>query len=663
MRRLDLSRVAPRNADVLNADSDSAEVLIHSTSGGVSLPGGYDAESKYLIGYIEILEDHSLPMMLRFYGENDESERVYIRFVLLPGVKTLACFELSCVDMKNGTLDRDAGMLKKVVYGTRCERGDITRVELGCKEVFHDVRVRFEGFYVSDEKPREFPLPDIRLVDEMGQWSMKDWQGKAESVDSMARAIRENMKPAAFPVREWNRWGGDSRRRIKEGTGFFSRAKTEDGRWHLCDPDGCDYFSMGVCCVRPEQYGDITYTEKQIALNMRAPEYKEFFREAKHPWFDKTMRGFDFCGANLKRVFGSEYKEKWVEMTYGILMGCGVNSQGNGSNLDYGSDKCRLPYVRQLRDFPKTKTYIFRDFPDVLSPEYAENSSAYAKQLEAWKDDANLIGYFLQNEPNFGFIRDAVVANEVLNNPEDTYCRRGLIDWLRGKYENVEALNCAWGAGFEAFSDLSNRYSDMTAIYPRSLDDLREFSRFLVSEFCRVPSDACKKVDPNHMNLGMRWAKMQNPDLLAGWENFDVFSFNCYNFDVAADMDFITGAGIDLPLLVGEYHCGALDRGLPSTGLKGVENQFERGVMWRGFVETCAAHPFGVGAHWFQYQDEFCLGRFDGENYQIGLIDICMKPYSEMTDAIRETAYVLYDVRNGFSAPYARKPKTIPMVG
>jgi hypothetical protein len=72
---------------------------------------------------------------------------------------------------------------------------------------------------------------------------------------------------------------------------------------------------------------------------------------------------------------------------------------------------------------------------------------------------------------------------------------------------------------------------------------------------------------------------------------------------------------------------------------------------------------FGVGAHWFQYNDQFCLGRPDGENYQIGLVDICMQPYPEMMDAVMAAAAVLYKVRNGEIAPYDRIPVTIPMIG
>ena len=84
--------------------------------------------------------------------------------------------------------------------------------------------------------------------------------------------------------------------------------------------------------------------------------------------------------------------------------------------------------------------------------------------------------------------------------------------------------------------------------------------------------------------------------------------------------------------------------------------------MWRHFVKKCAAHPSGVGAHWFQYNDQFCLGRFDGENYQIGMVDVCMQPYPELMEAVLATSEVLYRVKNGEVEAYGRLPEGISMI-
>ena len=71
------------------------------------------------------------------------------------------------------------------------------------------------------------------------------------------------------------------------------------------------------------------------------------------------------------------------------------------------------------------------------------------------------------------------------------------------------------------------------------------------------------------MNLGMRWAWVSDPDVVTGWENFDVFSINCYVHDPTAAIQNIVDLGVDLPHVIGEFHFGALDAGPSSTGLKG----------------------------------------------------------------------------------------------
>ena len=47
---------------------------------------------------------------------------------------------------------------------------------------------------------------------------------------------------------------------------------------------------------------------------------------------------------------------------------------------------------------------IYRDFPDVYAEEYEEGCRRFAAQLTAYRDDPLLIGYFLNNEPAWGFV-------------------------------------------------------------------------------------------------------------------------------------------------------------------------------------------------------------------------------------------------------------------
>ena len=152
------------------------------------------------------------------------------------------------------------------------------------------------------------------------------------------------------------------------------------------------------------------------------------------------------------------------------------------------------------------------------------------------------------------------------------------------------------------------------------------------------------------------------PLLVSGWECFDVFSINCYAQDPTPALERVRELKVDLPVMIGEFHFGALDRGLTATGLEAVENQAERAKAYRYYTERVAAHPQGVGCHWFQCYDQFALGRFDGENYQIGLMDICLQPYPDMAGAVESTARAVPGILTGAEEPFAERPRSLPMI-
>lgn len=666
--KIDLREAVARQASILEADEAGCTVLLGAKGGGISFPQLVNTKERYVVGDVEVLEEHSVAMAFRCYLPGEEEERLGMRFGLLPRYKTRICLDLDLLDNRTIFTNRTPGTLKLVIHGQRTERDQVERFELGIEKTFHDVKIRLENFQLTDEFPKEFPMPSKKLVDAFGQWKEKEWPGKIHSLEELKEKLHALEKEMDYPFPEWNRWGGDASRKLCEGTGFFATKKTEDGRWHLVDPDGCDFFSIGPCLVQPGDWGRYDNFEECCDwLPEGDPEYAECFqqittRRAAYMPVDH-YKMVNYIGLNMKRVYGKEWEEKWAEISRNVLKGHGLNSQGNFPMLHVNDGKGCIAYVRELPDFPVTDTLIFRDFPDVLSEQYAERSKAYASQLEGWKDDPWLIGYFLRNEPEFNFVEDLAIADEVLRNPARTCCREGLIRFLQEKYGTIEALNEGWGTVFGTFEALYEPIDACSTRYPGSAADIREYSAFLIREYIRVPAQACREVDPNHLNLGLRWSKAYNTLMMSGWEYFDVFSINCYDFDPTKDMDFAKNAGVDLPIMIGEYHCGALDRGLPATGLKGVTNQEERGVMWRHFVEKAAAHPYGVAAHWFQYNDQFCLGRFDGENYQIGMMDVCMQPYPELMEAAYQTSKVLYRVKNGEEAPYEREPESIPMIG
>ncbi len=134
---------------------------------------------------------------------------------------------------------------------------------------------------------------------------------------------------------------------------------------------------------------------------------------------------------------------------------------------------------------------------------------------------------------------------------------------------------------------------------------------------------------------------------------------NCYQEKVpAATVDNIHKL-LRRPVMVGEWHFGALDVGLPASGIGHLKNQEDRGKAYRVYLEDAASQPNCVGVHWFTLYDESALGRFDGENYNIGFMDVCNRAYEELGRAAIASHERMYTVR-GQVKPFDDAPQYLP---
>ena len=173
--------------------------------------------------------------------------------------------------------------------------------------------------------------------------------------------------------------------------------------------------------------------------------------------------------------------------------------------------------------------------------------------------------------------------------------------------------------------------------------------------------EACKRVDPNHLNLGARYYTVPPDWALEGMKCFDVFSVNGYQQRVRPELGTLS-AQVERPVMIGEWHFGALDVGLPASGIGHVRDQKARGQAYRVYLEDAAAKPWCVGVHWFTLYDESALGRFDGENWNIGFLDVCNRPYNEIGRAARASHERLYEVARGEAKPYDDAPEYLPLL-
>jgi len=178
------------------------------------------------------------------------------------------------------------------------------------------------------------------------------------------------------------------------------------------------------------------------------------------------------------------------------------------------------------------------------------------------------------------------------------------------------------------------------------------------TKFLGMVDAAIKKYDPNHLNLGIRYGGSPPDDIIkASKGHFDVFSMNVYGYSInqktLQKIYDLTG----LPIIIGEFHFGTPGRGL-APGLAQTRNQEERGVAYRYYVENAAANPALIGTHWFQWIDQPSTGRNDGENYNIGFLDVTDRPYTGLVDAAKETFKRLYEVHSGKIPPVGRQAIT-----
>jgi hypothetical protein len=180
----------------------------------------------------------------------------------------------------------------------------------------------------------------------------------------------------------------------------------------------------------------------------------------------------------------------------------------------------------------------------------------------------------------------------------------------------------------------------------------RAFDRFL-----EVINAAIKRHDPNHLNLGLRFGSGVPPvEMLRASKSFDVYSMNVYAVSVSTQTLEEVYQATGRPIIVGEFHFGVPGRGL-AAGLVQVRDQAERGTAYRYYVEQAAAFPAFIGSSWFQWVDQPSTGRNDGENYNIGLVDVTDRPYQELIDAMKATHRRLQAVHAGKTAPFDVKPR------
>jgi hypothetical protein len=485
-----------------------------------------------------------------------------------------------------------------------------------------DSQLTIYSLALSAAEPKDDVLDRRPIIDRYGQWIPENWPGKVHSDEDLRAAWNQDRPAGArYPFCPL---GGDSSQSLR-ATGFF-RTERMDGRWVLVDPHGHPFFSSGMDLVG--------YRQGSFATRITGREFLYEQLPPPGPAWLTPEKDVSFYVANIMKRFGEGWEAKWRDHILARLRDWGFNTIANWSERDVAVGS-GMPYVLPLSGWTTRKTFPFPwDFPDVFSEEFERNvEEAARRQCAPLKDDANLIGWFVGNEPHWAreFSSLTPWPDMLLADPEPSATKAELQRRLAVDPANAARIKDQWVfvCGRKYFETIQK---------------------------------AIRRHDPNHLILGIRFAGSPHEEWIRMSALFDVFSVNIYSATFAPDPGrvkrFAELSG--RPVLIGEFTACAPGRGLQGLfyWVHKVKDHAERGVAYRYYVEQAAADPHIVGTHWFQMVDDLPTGRpSDQERLNYGFIDVLDLPYPDLVRAARQTHARLYELKFGKVKPFGRKPQ------
>lgn len=504
-----------------------------------------------------------------------------------------------------------------------------------------------------EKLPSWMELPPDKFfpfIDEFGQFIHKEWPGKTKSVEDMQAALQEEMadleaNPGPKDRDQYSGWANGPK---QKATGHFY-VKKVDGKWWMVDPEGNLYWSHAPVRVTP--------SSAVTPLDNREFYFKDLPAEGSplaqfytthdtllYPYYVKRgiKKTYDFSSANIMRKYGDNWRQKYNDIVHRRLKSWGLTTIANSSDRSI----ClmdRTPYCDRFElkspDIEGSRDGWWK-FKDPFHPEFR---TTFRKQLLERKkelDDPWSIGFFVDNEIAWG--APGALAEWTLQSPSSQPAKQEMVNRLKKKYKNIGELNKIWKSDYESWDAL---LASQKKPAEGSRDDCISFSEVLAEAYFKNVRDEFKSVAPDKLYMGCRFAGGNAiPEILKIAAKYcDIISYNIYRHSLA---DFKLPEGVDKPLMIGEFHFGALDRGLFHPGLVQTANQAERAEAYKTYVESALRHPNFVGTHWHQFSDQATTGRFDGENFQVGFIDVCDRPYPETIAKIREVGYKMYEIRS-----------------
>ena len=542
-------------------------------------------------------------------------------------------------------------------YGSVIDLTDINEIHVYVNKPRSDIKWTLSGLYGITGKPGKLkPWMEkdssafFPFIDRYGQFKHNDWPGKTHSNKDLAIAKAEEAKDiAAHPgADDRSRYGGWADGPRLESTGHF-RVEKVDGKWWMVDPDGYLFWSHGVVRVTPST--GITPLDAREFYFEELPEkdsplYQFFFTcdTLLKPYYEvrNIRHTYDFSSANIFRKYGENWRQEFADMAHKRLKSWGMNTIANSSDKSIClmdktvyTDRIEIksPYIEG------SQSGLWWKFRDPYTEEFAESVRTQLEERRNELEDPWCLGFFVDNEIGWGEAHS--IGEWTMLSPASQPAKKEMVRRLKEKYRDIARLNSAWTTSFKSWSDMA---SSQAGLPEAAKPDLCDFSKAVIRKYFSTTREIFKEIAPEKLYLGCRFAR-SNPDVLRiAAEYCDVLSYNIYKHDLST---FSLPEGIDKPVIIGEFHFGAKDRGPFHPGLINTYSQEQRGEAYERYVESALENAYIIGTHWHQFSDQATTGRFDGENFQVGMTDICDRPYYETIRHVRNIGYRMYAVRSG----------------
>lgn len=342
-----------------------------------------------------------------------------------------------------------------------------------------------------------------------------------------------------------------------------------------------------------------------------------------------------------KALFGGP--AAWARDTNAKLKSWGFNSLGAWSDhkvfRQHVPAKQRLPYFVVLH----LGAYNKAPFEDMFTQAGEKVMDDAAKaQILTERNDPFLVGYFSDNE--LGWWDDTLFLS-YMKMPRSAPGKQRVVQSLKDFYKgSFGALQAEWTVKAADWDSLLDATEIFLKPGTQGIKASNHWSYVLARHYYQLMHKLIRKYDSKHLILGDRYPQYYNLEVpKAAKSDVDVISTNLgahwldgtYSHWYLDTLHRITGK----PLLITEFYFAAMQNqtGNRNSGkiFPTVETQTERARGFGRCIQELAKLPYVLGAHWFQFYDEPPKGRGDGEDYNMGLVDIHGKPYPQMIAASR----------------------------